>query len=1670
MKIKKGQRVLSTILALIMVLTIIPTGLFTLNVSAASYIWPVIGSTNITSYFGPRWGTTHYGIDIGGDGHIVVAAASGKIYAVHNSCGEVSCGYKCAHYGTYGNSVYIQNDNGTFAIYGHLRLNSIFVSAGQHVEAGEKIALVGSSGYSTGPHLHFELQRQMFKRNSSSEINVNPDSLGYTYINEPRRNVPPPDPIPATPGLNINTTNIATNDTVSLSWNGVQYAKKYTLKISGAESREFDVGMATSQTYKLTSGQTYNFQVRATGSSGSSGWSGTRSCTAHNPVNVTFKDYDGTVLQSTNIKWGTSATPPVMKERKGYTFQGWNGGYTNVTSNTTVTALYKINTYTVNFLDKSGKVLKSQKVDYGSDATPPTDTNNPTGYEFFGWENENYKNVYTDASNKIINVQGIYQWFNDDLPVVCNITSAVREDDGYYVYLNLTNYDKGVTRGRAVVSLKTSEDKLVDSSESTAFSIPKNGTKNGIEVFVPCDKTATKAEVLIIDSYSSGVPISEKKSSLIDQATEWSDWSDEQPAASDNVIIDVPRTVYRFRDKQTSTGNTKSKEGWTWDGTSSTTTTYSGWQYSALSGYSNESVNAVVETGSDPVYGTRQRNCYYHFYKPNNGNHTVCPVKHGGETYHYILLYDWGLTYLGQSSCQSSRGRFGNYDCPNGCGFNNCWFYDPNESYQETVQTGTRTKYRYRYTNYSYNFYKWNEWSEWSTDVVNSSSTKEVESKQQYRYKSLYAGEEETGATPRSFSGNVGVENAGKQITLYVYGWIGASDFTNQYIGQSTVAADGSYTFSDIKLKMEPTRETGDFTVSIGLEGTTNLTTIGTIPAPIPEFTVNFYDWEGNIIDTQVVQEGGHAILPENPEKEGYDFIGWDDGIMNITEDEDIFPIFKKKEFTMVFVDWMNQILEVQTLEYGDVIAPPDVDDVKGYNFLGWDMIEDGHILATENLVITAQYEKKQFSVRFMDMDGNVIRTDSVEYGEDAVPPTLENTDDGKIFLGWSNYEDYTNVDGNVYIVPIYYFAETTESPAANYESGEYDSTIQLTLTPGSEDDVIFYYLNGESTTEHIYSGPITLDKTCSITYYATSVGKNDSEFNTKYYCINTADTPSDWMLYDDIPADVKANTREYYIETETGFSYKDVIEISDVAQIAQLEADGWTLDNTRTTEFTDWQRDKINDNNAILNFEVETKETEDDPTGTNYRYDHYVYTNDQGEIDYSPVEVEGSEYETIMMDSRQQFAGFLDDGTTFFEIEGATWYHQKRFLVEYRSRYDISTYYRWTPYSVTPAGADDEREVRTADLFRYANKNYHIVNVFSNIGDDFEVYLIQDNTTLNLSTLDKFEGYNIAGLYYDAEYTNAVDENAKITESCTLYAKYNPKQYTVIFQMQDGTEIDMQTVNYLESAPVPEMYQINGYVFAGWDKDFSCITEDTVITGKYVRESEYARIALNMSTAKMYQGSYIELAATITPSNLTHESIEWNSSDPSVAQVDDAGVVKAVGAGEATITATVLSTKEKATCDVTVFADVNNHLILSPNAEIGIDSAGYLRGIKGSKIESECSTVAQIKAQFKNEDLVFVSINDEVLTDDDLVGTGTVIMIKNGDAIVDSIVCVVTGDMDGDGVISNRDIGMFCQHLVKKYQATDAQIIAMDANGDGDIGNKDASMFAQYLVGKYMF
>ncbi len=106
------------------------------------YIWPAKGM--LTSGYGWRWGRMHKGIDIAAPvGTPVVAAAPGKI---------ITAGWND---GGYGNLVEVQHADGSVTLYGH---NSrVLVKVGQTVAQGQQIADMGSTGFSTGPHSHFEV-------------------------------------------------------------------------------------------------------------------------------------------------------------------------------------------------------------------------------------------------------------------------------------------------------------------------------------------------------------------------------------------------------------------------------------------------------------------------------------------------------------------------------------------------------------------------------------------------------------------------------------------------------------------------------------------------------------------------------------------------------------------------------------------------------------------------------------------------------------------------------------------------------------------------------------------------------------------------------------------------------------------------------------------------------------------------------------------------------------------------------------------------------------------------------------------------------------------------------------------------------------------------------------------------------------------------------------------------------------------------------------------------------------------------------------------------------------------------------------------------------------------------------------------------------------------------
>lgn len=107
-------------------------------------VFPIRGA-RLTSSFGPRWGTTHTGIDLAAPMLTPeYAAVDGVVLRAGSASG-------------FGLAVYILTGDGDVMVYGHME--EITVEVGQYVDAGETVALVGNRGQSTGPHLHFEVHQ-----------------------------------------------------------------------------------------------------------------------------------------------------------------------------------------------------------------------------------------------------------------------------------------------------------------------------------------------------------------------------------------------------------------------------------------------------------------------------------------------------------------------------------------------------------------------------------------------------------------------------------------------------------------------------------------------------------------------------------------------------------------------------------------------------------------------------------------------------------------------------------------------------------------------------------------------------------------------------------------------------------------------------------------------------------------------------------------------------------------------------------------------------------------------------------------------------------------------------------------------------------------------------------------------------------------------------------------------------------------------------------------------------------------------------------------------------------------------------------------------------------------------------------------------------------------------
>ena len=156
----------------------------------------------------------------------------------------------------------------------------------------------------------------------------------------------------------------------------------------------------------------------------------------------------------------------------------------------------------------------------------------------------------------------------------------------------------------------------------------------------------------------------------------------------------------------------------------------------------------------------------------------------------------------------------------------------------------------------------------------------------------------------------------------------------------------------------------GTVTVQATTVDGTNITATRTITiAPIGEvdpvsYTVTFYDWDGTVLKTEIVQQGESATAPTAPTRESYTFTGWDKNFTNVQSDLSVTATYTQNSqpvttYTVKFCDWNGTVLKTQTVQQGQSATAPTAPTREGYTFSGWDKVFTN---IQSDLTVTAVY------------------------------------------------------------------------------------------------------------------------------------------------------------------------------------------------------------------------------------------------------------------------------------------------------------------------------------------------------------------------------------------------------------------------------------------------------------------------------------------------------------------------------------------------------------------------------------------------------------------------------------------------------------------------------------------------------------------------------------------
>ena len=237
----------------------------------------------------------------------------------------------------------------------------------------------------------------------------------------------------------------------------------------------------------------------------------------------------------------------------------------------------------------------------------------------------------------------------------------------------------------------------------------------------------------------------------------------------------------------------------------------------------------------------------------------------------------------------------------------------------------------------------------------------------------------------------------------------------------------------------------------------------------IKSYTVTFVDYDGTELKKETVEHGAQAKAPADPTREHYVFTGWDTSFSDITTNVTIRATYKPAEYTVRFLGWDGSVLKTETVTYNANATAPETPEREGYNFSHW---SHSFTNVSSNLDVTAVYEKKEYTVTFVDSDDSVLSTQTVKHGEAATAPEAP-TKEGYTFVGWDN-TNYGNVTqamtikamymegtGVTYTVTARALGTTGAVSPTGVSTVQENSTLTLNFTPDELSKIVKVVVDG---------------------------------------------------------------------------------------------------------------------------------------------------------------------------------------------------------------------------------------------------------------------------------------------------------------------------------------------------------------------------------------------------------------------------------------------------------------------------------------------------------------------------------------------------------------------------------------------------------------------------------